>query len=113
MGAYSLLQKTQKDFVNSDTLGVSQEIVYVHADSLAGNETVMAFVEVVTIRGNSTTDRLDEVVFSNVLLSEAPKRTKDYIIFNGEELIVDNWALDGELYRVETLSNISQKNRRR
>jgi len=111
MGVHALLQKTQKAHVNSERLGSSEAIVYVHAKT-GVQENVRAFVEVVSIRGDQKKRRVDETVFSNILLAEKPVKNRDYIIYQGEELIVDSWLTNGELYQVTTLSHEARENRR-
>lgn len=110
MGAFALQQKSQKAFVQNGNLSASQEITYTHNKSQAV-DVVNAFVEIVSYRDNDKKDRIDEAVFSNVLLTEKPNR-KDYINYNGEVHIVDSFTKDGDLYEIYTTSNEARRNGR-
>lgn len=110
MGAFDLHQKSQKAFVSNQNLSASQEITYTHNKSQAV-DIVNAFIEVISYRDKDKKDRIDEAVFSNVLLTEPPKR-KDYINYNGEVHIVDSFTKDGELYEIYTTSNEARRNGR-
>lgn len=110
MDAFSLHQKSQKAFVSSGNLSASREIVYNHNQSELV-EPARAFIEVLSYRDNDKKDRIDEAVFSNVLLTEKPKR-KDYITYLGEEHIVDSFTQDGDLYEIYTTSNEARRNGR-
>jgi len=110
MGAFDLHQKSQKAFVANANLSASQAITYTHKQSELV-ENVRAFVEVLSYRDNDKKDRIDEAVFSNVVLAEAPKR-KDYITYLGNEHIVDSFTQDGDLYELYTTSNEAGRNRR-
>ena len=72
MPAIDLLNKTQKNFVENQNMGVSESIVYKHKESLLDEET-FAFVD--TLKTNEKSEyqvKQNEIIFSSVYLEEAP-----------------------------------------
>ena len=109
MSASSLLTSTQKAYTQSDALGIAEEIVYNHRDGAI--ENVRAFVDITEEREDKTKERYDKVLFHNVELTISPKM-RDYISYQGEELIVQSWRQQLGVYEITTVSNKSLKNRR-
>ena len=110
MSASSLLTSTQKAYTQSDALGIAEEIVYNHRDGTI--ENVRAFVDITEEREDKTKERYDKVLFHNVELTISPKM-RDYINYQGEELIVQSWRRQLGVFEITTVSNKSLKNRRK
>jgi len=110
MPASTLLRDSQTAHVQSENLGTAESVQYFHQDGT--DETVRAFVDTQKGRAEKSKIRYDEMVFHSVILTKAPTK-RDYIVRQGEELLVDTWSLQNGFYSITTVSNEALKNRRR
>ena len=110
MSASSLLAKSMGDHVNNADLGVTSILEYYFRDGT--NESTVAFVDVVEKRNERTQERYDAYIFSQMALSQSPRLNGDYIVYEGETLIVTKFYKQLGFYIVECTANRAGMNRR-
>ena len=69
------------------------------------------YVEVREVRGGTAKMLYDETVFSNVTLPVPPKKD-DWVVYNGEDFVLDHWKISAGMYVLYTLSFESQRQKR-
>lgn len=109
MGLMDVFKESQALFVNDDDLGLGEAITYTHRES-GLVENIRAFIE---IRDNhkDKTVRQNEMVFSNVILSEKPV-IDDRIDYNGTIWKVSEDIIESMgMYIIPALNNTRHNGR--
>lgn len=98
MSLLNLLAKTQQDFVTNENLGTSELIEYKHSltDTV---ETVRAFCDTSDYNYKERDKTLNEIRFSNVLLTDMPSKT-DLITYDGLSWNVRTWSKSLGMYTI-------------
>lgn len=100
MTAIDLLSSSQKVFVQNNALGVSESIVFTHADPYL-IENTFAFIGRVSTNEVGKDTVANKVEFANVFLISEPQ-ANDIVDSNGKQYTVDEegWSKQNGLYRI-------------
>ncbi len=110
MNAMDLLKKTQSDFTDSETLGVSEPIYYYHKADTIG-ENIRAFTSSNIYNDKKKNIRVIESKFSSLGL-EYPPAENDEITYNGKVYKVKDWEQSHGRYVVYTIHKSNHTGKR-